>query len=260
MYKYSVLTYIIGDYECVHEIKEKDPEAEYVLVTDSVNLTSDTWEVKYITNQHPEDNFDLLFKIRYNPFDYVSNDVVVKIDGSMEVNKSLQPIVKKFNEERYDIALLFHPTRSTLLEEYTAWVQIRGYDIEQANKVLNFLAAFEGYDVKNYKGLYQYNFMIQRNTKVNEDLNRMTYALIKYLAPAGKQIDRLDQTVGSFVINKYFNNMKIMWWDERICHSKFFTWYAHNSNTPYAFGGVKDLCKPFAFNKPYHNQNRPDDY
>ena len=153
--KYSVLTYIIGDYECVHEIKEKDPEAEYILVTDNVNLTSDTWEVLVVDNPHPEDNFDLCYKIRFNPFDYVHTDIVVRIDGSMQVNQSLAPIIKKFEDEKYDIALLFHPTRSTLIEEYTAWVQQRGYNMEQANAVLNFLAAFEGYDVKNYKGLYQ---------------------------------------------------------------------------------------------------------
>lgn len=258
--KYSVLTYIIGNYEIEHPIKEKDPEAEYVLVTDNPNLTSSTWEIKLVENQHPEDPFDLCYKIRFNPFDYVHTDIVVRIDGSMQVNKSLAPIIKKFNEERYDIALLFHPTRTTLYDEYVAWVQQRQYPVEQANTVLNFLAQYEGYDVKNYKGLYQYNFMIQRNNKVNNDLNRMTLALLKYLAPVGKQVERVDQTIGSFIVNKYFNQMKIMWWDERLCHSQFFTWYAHGSNNPFAFGGVKDLCKPFAFNKPYHNQNRPDDY
>ena len=102
--------------------------------------------------------------------------------------------------------------------------------------------------------------MIQRNTKVNNDLNRMTFALLKYLAPTGKQIDRLDQTIGSFIINKYFSNMRIMWWDERLCHSQFFTWYPHNSNTPYQFGGVETLCKPFAFNKQYHGTYRPQDF
>ena len=40
MEKYSVLTYIIGDYEKVHEIKEKSPNAEYILVTDNKELTS----------------------------------------------------------------------------------------------------------------------------------------------------------------------------------------------------------------------------
>ena len=261
--KYSVLTYVIGDYECVHEIKEKDPEAEYILVTDNVNLTSSTWEV-LVDEELSGTAFNKVFQIRYFPWKYVNTDIVVKIDGSMEVNKSLAPIIKKFEDEHHQMALLFHPTRQTLYDEYVAWCQIRGYEVDQANKVLSFLAQFEGYDVKNYKGLYQLNFSIQRNDKINNDINRMTYALIKYLAPnttnIDNDIDRLDQTVFSFVMNKYFNQANVMWWDERLCHSKFFTWYQHNSNTPYNFGGVETLCKPFCFNKQYHNQYRPDDF
>ena len=44
MEKYSVLTYIIGDYEIVHEVKEKSPNAEYILVTDNPNIKSDTFD------------------------------------------------------------------------------------------------------------------------------------------------------------------------------------------------------------------------
>ena len=40
--KYSVLTYIFDGYEIVQEIEQKDPEAEYILVTDDPNLKSDT--------------------------------------------------------------------------------------------------------------------------------------------------------------------------------------------------------------------------
>ena len=257
---YSVLTYIIGDYEVEHPILEKDPEAEYILVTDNVNITSDTWEVQFVENTHPEDPFDLCYKIRFNPFDYVHTDIVVRIDGSLGVEGSFAPIIKKFNDERYDIALEFHPVRQTLVEEYTTWVQERGYNLEQANTILNFLAQSEGYDVRNYKGLYQGGFCIQRNDRVSNNINRMTLALLKYLAPADKQVERLDQTIFSFIINKYFSDIKIMWWDERLFFSQFIQFYHHNTNTPREFTSVKDLCKPFAFNKPYHGQYRPEDF
>ena len=261
--KYSVLTYIMGDGECVHEIKEKDPEAEYIMVTDNPNLTSSTWDVVYDESLSGT-VFNRVFEVRYNPFKYVPNDIVIKIDGSMEVCSSLQPIVDKFAKDNYEMSLLFHPTRSVLYDEYVAWANNRQYPIEQANKVLNFLARFEGYDVQHYKGLVQLNYSIQKNDKVNNDINRMTYAFLKYLAPTAtnidNDIDRLDQTIFSFVLNKYFNQVPVMFFDERLCHSKFFLWYPHNSYTPFAFGGVETLSKPFAFNKPYHNQFKPDDF
>lgn len=258
--KYSVLTYIVGNYEIVHEVKEKDPEAEYVLVTDNPNLTSETWEVKLVDNPHPEDPFDLCYKIRFNPFDYVTNDIVVRIDGSMEVGSSLQKIVAKFAKENYDRALLFHPTRSTIYDEMVAWVQYRQYNVEQANRVLSFLGMYEGYNVKEYKGLIQMNFEIERKNKINMTLNHMVQSFIKYLAEPSKQVERVDQTIFSFVAQKYFPNLNIMFFDERICHSQFFTWYAHGSNNPFAFKGVEELSKPYYLNKPYHNQFKPDDF
>ena len=44
--RYTVLTYIFNGYEQVHEIKEKDPDADYVLVTDNQRLTSSTCTVQ----------------------------------------------------------------------------------------------------------------------------------------------------------------------------------------------------------------------
>ena len=48
--KYTVLTYIFGgNYERVHEVKVKDPNADYILVTDDPTLTSKTWRVVLAT-------------------------------------------------------------------------------------------------------------------------------------------------------------------------------------------------------------------
>lgn len=41
-FKYSVVAFIFGDYENVHEILEKDDDVEYLLITDNKNLKSDT--------------------------------------------------------------------------------------------------------------------------------------------------------------------------------------------------------------------------
>lgn len=237
---YSVLTYNIGGYEILHEIKEKSDRAEYIYVTDDRSITSSTWTVVYVDNPHPEDPFELCYKIRFNPFDYVHTDLVVRIDGSMGIEKNLDEIVDFFNNG-FDIALCIHPTRANLYDEYVAWVVQRGYPREQAEKVLNFIQYFEGYDVKKDSGLYQYNFMIQRKDKKNLRLNEMTLALAHYLAPEDKQIDRLDQTLGSFVINKYFSDMKVMPVDQHLFDGKFFTWYVHNSDIPMNCGGE---CRP----------------
>lgn len=243
--QYSVLTYNIGGYEKIHPILKKSPNAEYIYVTDDTSIKSDDWTVVYVPKC--DDGFEGCFNIRYNPFDFVHTDIVVKIDGSMTVSGDLDEIIEAFNIGNYDCCVEVHPSRCTMIEEYSAWVKIRGYDINQANKCLLFLQNGEGYDVKNHKGLYQYNFMIQRRNKMNMDWNRMTYALLKYLAPEGKSIDRLDQTIGSFVLNKYFKNSNVMVVDSKICDGSYLTWYAHNSDTKLKVGGQQ--CTPYLFNE-----------
>ena len=245
--EYSVLSYNIGGYEKPKEVKFISPKAEYVYVTDDRSFTSNTWNVVYVDNKHPEDNFDLCYDIRFNPFKYVNTDTVIRIDGSMEVIGNTDELIEVFNEGNYDISLVMHPVRTNLFDEYVTWCKYRGYSVEQANYVLNFMLKYEGYDVKEYKGLYQYNFMIQRNNKINNDLNSLTLSLLKYLAEDGKQIERLDQTVGSFVINKYFNHLKVLPVDNRIAYSKYFSWYAHNSNTKFPDPDIQ--TKGYLFNK-----------
>lgn len=246
---YTILSYNIGNYEILKEVKEKSPNAHYVYVTDNTGITSNTWDVVYVENKHPEDNFDLCYDIRFNPFRYTDDDIVIRIDGSMEVIGNTDELIDIFEEGGYDISLCIHPGRNTMLEEYKTWCAVRGYSTAQANKCLTFMANQEGYDVVNYKGLYQYNFMIQRRNKVNMDINRMTLALLKYLAEDGKQIDRLDQTLGSFIINKYFSDrIKVMAVDDRIAFSKYFQWYAHHSDVKYRFSDK--LIEPYLFNNP----------
>jgi hypothetical protein len=249
-FKYSVLTYNIGGYEVLHELEYKDEDVEYIYVTDDRSITSSTWNVVYVENEHPEDNFDLCYQIRFHPFEYVSSDIVIRIDGSMGVCGNLDHIIDAFNKGGYEIALELHPTRATMYDEYLAWVQQRNYPIEQANKCLAFMLQVEGYNVKEYKGLYQYNFMIQRRNKVNLDINRMTLSLLKYLAPEGKQIERIDQTIGSFVINKYFNGLKVLPVSQSVCTTgTYFRWYAHGSNTPLS-GNSANFAQPYLFNQP----------
>ena len=111
------------------------------------------------------------------------------------------------------------------------------------------MAGMEGYNVKEYKGMYQYNFMIQRRDKVNMDINRMTLATIKYLAAEGKQIERLDQTIGSFIINKYFNNIKVLPLSQRVCTSGvYFRWCGHGSDKPLVDN--YEYAQPYLFNQP----------
>lgn len=253
MTKYSVLTYNFGNYDSqVFEIKEKSPNAEYVYVTDNPDVKSDTWEVKVIENKWPNDIFRVCWEVRYNPFNYVKNDIVVRIDGSVEVLRNLDPLVQYFVEGDYEMAVMLHPYCDTIYNEYSRWIMARNYPVEQANKVIKYLASVMKYDVVNNKGLAQYNVMIHRNDKINGSINEGTMWLLKYLAMDDKEVDRLDQTIGSAVIQHFYPQLKLMYLGPAITNGTWFNWRAHSTGSvieykdpfiePYFYNRQVNLC------------------
>ena len=118
MEKYTVLTYDFGGYEKVHEIKEKSPNAEYLYVTDNQDLQSDTWEIMYIDNPWPDDVFRLCYEVRFNPWNYVDTDIVVRVDGSIGIDRNLDELVQYFIDGDYDIGFPLHPLRDTMIHDH----------------------------------------------------------------------------------------------------------------------------------------------
>ena len=227
--RYTVLCYIINKYEIVHEIEEKDPDAEYLLVTDDKSLTSKTWKVIYDEDLEGLSTFDKCYSIRFNLFKYASSDICVYIDANIHIRKSLKILIDKFNSENFDMCMMPHPLNSTFIPEYQNWIKLRGYPLEKAQKFIDFLQ-MQNYDL-NYRSLFQGCFKIVRRGKTNSDFERLTMAFLKYLG-TDNEIERLDQTVYSFVLNRYFNNIKILPVSEQILRSDYMTWYWHNSTNP----------------------------
>ena len=257
---YTVLSYNINGYEIIHPIKEKSDRARYIMVTDDPTLTdpSGSWEI-VVDDKLSGSTFDKCYQIRFNPFKYTDDDIVLRIDGSIGINKSLDPIIDKFIDGKYDMCIMLHPTRKTLFEEYSVWVNTRQYSVDQANAVLGFLAQGEGYPVNDYKGLCQGGFQIYRNDRINNDANRMIYTFLKYLGDRTTEIERVDQTITSFVLQKYFGKANLMFVDQRMIQSDFLTLYKHHSEDAYNKMDVKDFTEPYWLNKRIHNQIRPQD-
>lgn len=243
--RYTVLTYIFGDYERVHEVKEKDPEADYVLVTDNLELESDTWRIVHDAGLRGLTVWEKCYAVRFHPFKYTTADIVVRIDGSIGINQSLKPIIDEFERGKYDRCLMIHPRRNTMPDEYHIWVHARGYSQQQAERCLNTMKML-GYDW-NYKGLFQGCFEVVRRNRINELTNDTTFDLLRYLAGDG-HIQRVNQTILSFVINHLFSDsMKVLPVSENIVYGDMMTWYSHNSDQPQK---QLHMIEPWMFNKP----------
>lgn len=227
MKKYSVLCYIINDYENVHEILEKDDECEYILVTDNKNLKSSTWSVIYDPTLDGLSTFDKCYSIRFNIFKYASTNICIYLDANIHVKKSLRILIDKMNDGSYDMCMMPHPLNSTFIPEYQNWINWRNYPVENANKFIQMLKR-ANYDL-NYRSLFQGCFKIVRKGKINSDFEQLSFDMLKFLGTEN-EIERLDQTVYSYVLNTYFSNIKILPVSEQILRSEYMTWYWHKSD------------------------------
>ncbi|WQJ53639.1 MAG: hypothetical protein [Wendovervirus sonii] len=251
--KYSILTYIFNGYEILHEIQYPQEDVEYICVTDDPNLKSETWTVICDHDLDGLSPFDKCYKVRFNPWKYVSTDICIRIDGSIGVNNMPDNIVSLFNKYNYDCAIIVHPYRYNFIAEYEQWIRYRDYPLFNAIKCMGYMAD-EGYDF-NYKGLLEQNLVIQRKNDINKKIDAITFDTLKKLGNNGS-IERLDQIITSFVLQHVIKeeNINCLFMHEQILmNSPFFTWYMHNSNDinwgAYDPKNIEQANKGYFFNK-----------
>ena len=229
-YKYSVVTYIFGDYELVHEIGcDLEDDVEYLLITDNKKLKSKTWKIVYDEELEGKNVFDKVFSVRYNLFKYCHSDICFRIDGSIEIKKSLTPIIDDFIAGGYDIGISAHIYRDKVTDELFTWHLYREYPISNVRKQVSFLKTIN-FDPSR-KGLVQLNFAINKRGKITDDIDRMMYAIMKYLGDENGP-DRLDQTIFSVVMDKFFPNITCKVYSELLLHGEYMAWHFHGENKP----------------------------
>ena len=221
--------YNFNGYEQFREPDNVDPECEYVYVTDQ-NISSSTWNVINDSSLNGLSTFDKCYAVRFNLFNYVSTDVCMYIDASMRINDSLKPIYNQFVDSDMDLGLVIHD-KNNVFDEYQIWLNERNYSYEQYLKCMAMFNA-ANYDPK-YKGLYAGGFRIVKKTDMTEKLDTAVYTILKKLGTNGV-IERLDQTIYSFVLNKWFmTQFKIMPIHTNIYKSRYLTWMCHGTSTPH---------------------------
>jgi hypothetical protein len=246
--RYSVITYNINNYEVVHEVECPDPEAEYIMVTDTPSLCSETWNVVVDKSLDGMSLFDKCYAIRFNCFKYCKTDICVRIDGSVGLKQSLKPLIDIFEQGGYDLCLMPHPHRDNFVDEYDAWINQRGYNKAQAERCLDYMRS-KGYNT-SYKGLFQCGFIIQRRCEVTDKINQMVFDMLKELGTNGI-IERNDQIPFSFIVNKYFSNLKVLPISSQIFSSPYLQLYIHGSND-FNLNHMPDMTKRdvhYMFNK-----------
>ena len=240
--RYTVMTYLMGNYERLHEVKEKSPHARYLLITDREDLKSETWDVicdKSLTGSA----MNKTRYVKWHPWKYTQDEVVMMIDGSIGVNGPLDDIVDAFQD--HNLCMMIHPERNTVKSELAAWVDWRGLNPDDAERQLSIME-LSGYDINGYRGLYQCCFRMMRRTPSVERWLETVAGLLTLCGKRGEYATP-EQVIASYALNLYYNREDILWVSERLVNSKYLSWYFHNSDIRFTH---QELITPYAYNKP----------
>ena len=134
MAKYSVLTFVFNDYDFIREPLELSNDCEYILVTDNKDIKSTKWNIKYLPKEYENaSGFTKSFYVRYHPFEFVSTDVCIVLDGSNQIKKPLDKLVNDFLsllleffciylKSAFALMLLMHPLNQVHLKLFEVFL------------------------------------------------------------------------------------------------------------------------------------------
>lgn len=227
MKKYSILTFVMNDYDIVREPIEISNEAEYILITDNSLLKSDKWSIKLIPDfLKNADGFTKSFYVRYHPFEFVNTDICIVLDASLHIKKNLDFLINDFLKSKSDLCLSIHWNMLNAWNEYSYWINYRNYPIEQAKKSAALMNALKY--TQDYKGCFEATFKIQKNNYINNEINRFVWKCLVKLGDEN-HVDRVDQSILSAVMNTQFENVKVFPITRSLYQSDYVMAYEHHS-------------------------------
>lgn len=230
--KYAVIMYNFNNYEIMRDVPDcaLDPDIEYLYITDDPNLKAKNWKIILDHDLDGLSPFDKCYRVRFNLFKYTSAEMVLYVDGSLQIQQNPKRYFEKFAASGKDVGIMIHPLRSTMFEEYKEWCRIRQYPQKSAFKCLSYMQK-HGYDIKNYKGLYQLTMRIVKNTSKNKKLDDRTFEVLRELNEDGK-IERIDQTIYSYLLNTEFNDISLYVFNDNSIHNEVIALNPHGLFSP----------------------------
>ena len=230
--KYAVIMYNFNKYEIMRDIPDcaLDPDIEYLYITDDQNLKAKNWKIILDHDLDGLSPFDKCYRVRFNLFKYTNAEMALYVDGSLQIQKDPKSYFEKFAASGKDVGIMVHPWRTNMYEEYREWVLTRNYPKNSAFKCLSYMVE-HGYDIKNYKGLYQLTMRICKNTKENQKLDNRCFEILRELQEDGR-IERIDQTIYSYLLNTEFSDMTIYAFNDNCIHNEIIVWNPHGKVSP----------------------------
>lgn len=228
--KYCIVSMMFNNYEQIKHPIEIDDNCNYLFFTDNKDLKSDIWKIIYL----PEFDTDNLTGIqktyifKYTLYKYIPNieqyDYIVQLDASIQIYKSLRPIVEYMDKYKYDLSIALHPERTNMIDEYNTWIEFGLLNSEYLNIFKKYIT---DYDFET-PGLCECSMKIYRNCK--EVLNFID-DVHNILTFTNNNLDANDQCYFTYILSKYIDKLRINYHSCNLYnYSEYMKLFEHDTN------------------------------
>ena len=251
LYRYSLITVNFGKYDNVWEPDEIDPYCEYIYVTDDPTVKSDKFKVIVFDKFKDKSNLYKAFYVRYHIEEFVSCKLCVWIDGSIQLHKSLAPIVDEFLASDADMCCPIYYVKGSTFRFISRWYEDFKNSAKRRISKITFFKAVQ-YIAKNfimnYKGHAEANFQILKLD--NPKIINMRKEVWKDILQLGYNNEpfRVDEMVLSVKLQLKYRNIKLFMVQRQLLQSSYMSWYAHNKKVRITH--IPKNCVFYFYNKP----------
>lgn len=201
--KYSILTCVFGNYEILRIPLVVDPNCEYVCVTDRDDLNGQgVWQIKHLNKILQTMPFTNQWTyVRFHPFDFVSNDICLYIDGSIQIldGPLYERIIKPFEEGDFYYGIMppINKIECDVKQDIDCWENTRDLSRLVSNKIRQYLHDNE----YNVNGMLQSGFLMYKKSQECDIINNTAWELCHLWSYNGPNVDRNNQIDLSYTIN-----------------------------------------------------------
>lgn len=226
MASYSILSYNFNGYDLLRE-PLFPYNGDLVYVTDR-NVRSKNWSVIMDGKLKNADPVYAAYYVRYHPFEYISSNVAVIVDSSIQINDDITPIVDAFIRSGADMTVMCTSYRSDE-DKLEYWrTHLKRLDKGDMEKYVRFIS---GHKQSNELGSIGLAFQIVRN---NERTRAFLDACWNELLKLGNGAPaRLDEVIVHKMLKSYMEcGLSLYIVSIQIIQSSYMTYMMHNTTLP----------------------------
>lgn len=204
--RYTVLTCCFGTDEygtpyCPYEIDSPNENIDYICITDISTITSKTWNITVTDRFNEMSDIEKVKYVKFHPFEFTDNEYCIYVDSTIWIKDTFElDLLNPFFANGYDLGLMMHDKRNTVLKELKQWELTRDIEKYSVDNLTEFYKEQHFEDV----GLFFLCIIMYKNTEATARICQNTYSMLKQFGDT--DICRSDQVIFPYVVNTEYGD------------------------------------------------------